>query len=231
MNLCSPEVPVMAEPLPADEVSEVGRSRRERNAVLKLLIAASAGGDMLAFENLYATTATWLLGRIRRIAGDFHAEDVLADVYVQVWRTLASYHEGRGEPLAWLATIARSRAIDCLRTERLSHAGGACAPSSDFDEPHHTSGPEEVLSAAEDARLVQVALGALTPKERLVLGMAYFRDCSQQEIAASTGIRLGTVKSLMTRSQRKLRDVLACAKTSSDAQARPMPQAGVRVAA
>ncbi len=177
----------------------------ERNRALKVMITAAARGDVPAFEALYDSTAKWLLGRIRRITGDVHAEDVLAEVYLQVWRSLAVYDDSRGQPLAWLATIARSRALDRLRTERRCHGGQLEAPSDPEDEASHDVGPEELLAIAERDCLLKLSLGALSAKEQLVLGMAYFRDCSQTEIATLTGMPLGSVKTLMTRSQRKLR--------------------------
>lgn len=183
----------------------------ERNRALKVMITAAARGDVPAFEALYDSTASWLLGRIRRITGDAHAEDVLAEVYLQVWRSLAIYDDSRGQPLAWLATIARSRALDKLRTERRCHGGQLDAPSDPEDEASHDVGPEELLAIAERDCLLKLSLGALSPKEQLVLGMAYFRDCSQTEIATLTGMPLGSVKTLMTRSQQKLRRSIGAA--------------------
>ncbi len=177
----------------------------ERNRSLKVMITAAGRGDIPAFEALYDSTAKWLLSRIRRITGEAHAEDVLAEVYLQVWRSLAVYDDSRGQPLAWLATIARSRALDKLRTERRCHAGQLEAPSDSEDEASHDVGPEELLAVAERDCLLKLSLGALSPKEQLVLGMAFFRDCSQSEIATLTGMPLGSVKTLMTRSQQKLR--------------------------
>lgn len=177
----------------------------ERNRALKVMIDAAARGDVHAFEALYDSTASWLLSRVRRITGDAHAEDVLAEVYLQVWRSLAVYDDSRGQPLAWLATIGRSRALDKLRSERRSHGGQLDAPMHQDIEESHDMGPEELLAIAERDSLLKVSLGALSAKEQLVLGMAYFRDCSQSEIALLTGMPLGTVKTLITRSQRKLR--------------------------
>lgn len=177
----------------------------ERNRALKVMIEAAARGDIQAFEALYDSTASWLLSRVRRITGDAHAEDVLAEVYLQVWRSLAVYDDSRGQPLAWLATIGRSRALDKLRSERRSHGGQLDAPMHTDIEESHTMGPEELLAIAERDSLLKVSMGALSPKEQLVLGMAYFRDCSQSEIALLTGMPLGTVKTLITRSQHKLR--------------------------
>lgn len=178
---------------------------QERNRAVGVMIAAAARGDIAAFEALYDSTARWLLRRVRRIAGDAHAEDVLSEVYLQVWRSLATYDGSRGQPLAWLATIARSRALDKLRCELRSHGGQPDAPASEPDEDGHDIGPEQLAAIADRDRLLQRSMGALSPKEQLVLGMAYFRDCSQVEIASLTGLPLGSVKTLMTRSQRKLR--------------------------
>ena len=177
----------------------------ERNHALGIMIAAAALGDIAAFEALYDSTASWLLGRVRRITGDAHAEDVLSEVFLQVWRSLAVYDRSRGQPLAWLATIARSRALDKLRCERRSHGGELDAPASPEVEDSHDMGPEQLLAIAERDSLLKISMGALSPKEQLVLGMAYFRDCSQNEIATLTGMPLGSVKTLMTRSQQKLR--------------------------
>ncbi|MCY7320015.1 MAG: RNA polymerase sigma factor [Ramlibacter sp.] len=170
-----------------------------------MLIAAAAQGDIEAFEALYNSTASWLLARVRRIVGGSHCEDVLAEVFLHVWRSLSVYEEGRGEPLAWLATIARSRSLDRIRSEKRSHGGQLDAPATPSDEESHDAGPEELLAAAECASLLKISMGQLSPKERLVLGMAYFRDCTQSEIASLTGMPLGSVKTLMTRSQHKLR--------------------------
>lgn len=185
--------------------SDLPFQRDERNNALKVLIAAAAQGDTEAFDALYNSTASWLLARVRRIVGESHCEDVLAEVFLQVWRTLSVYAEGRGEPLAWLATIARSRSLDRIRTEKRSHGGQLDAPATPSYEESHDAGPEELLAAAECASLLKISMGQLSPKERLVLGMAYFRDCTQSEIANLTGMPLGSVKTLMTRSQHKLR--------------------------
>ena len=79
---------------------------------------------------------------MRRITGEAHAEDVLSEVYLQVWRGLAGYDVSRGQPLAWLVTIARSRALDKLRCERRSHGGQLDAPADTHDEEGHEIGPE-----------------------------------------------------------------------------------------
>ena len=93
------------------------------------LIREAASGDQQALAALYDATSRTVYGLLLRILADASAaEEVLLDVYEQVWRQAASYNRERGTPLAWLTTIARSRAIDRLRRGRRDVAGGrACA--------------------------------------------------------------------------------------------------------
>jgi RNA polymerase sigma-70 factor (ECF subfamily) len=206
MDFSAPDKPTPSSNLDEPELRVAGDAAlEERNRALRVMIGAAARGDIPAFEALYDTTAGWLLARVRRIAGEAHAEDVLSEVYLQVWRSLAGYDVSRGQPLAWLATIARSRALDKLRCERRSHGGQLDVPAFAPEEESHETGPEQLLATAERDRLLQRTLGALSAKEQLVLGMAHSRDCSQAEIASLTGLPLGSVKTLTTRSLQKLR--------------------------
>src|SRR3989440_9637606 len=84
------------------------------------LIRGVADADQQALASLYDATSRTVYGLLLRILADAStAEEVLLDVYAQVWRQAASYSAERGSPLAWLTTIARSRAIDRLRRGRL----------------------------------------------------------------------------------------------------------------
>jgi RNA polymerase sigma-70 factor (ECF subfamily) len=181
-----------------------------RDEMLAGLLRAAAGGDGRAFEQFYDATARQALGLVRRIAGDAHAEDVLADSYFQAWRSAAQFDASRGSALTWLLTLARSRALDRLRQETLRHGGLSGAPEFDADELQQPGavGPDALLESVEARSRLHEALGTLAPNERWVLGLAYFREFSQSEIASITGMPLGTVKSLMTRAQHKLREAL-----------------------
>lgn len=179
------------------------------NQNLRELIAKAAEGDVRAFDDLYMATSRWLLSRVRRLVGDSLAEDVLADVYLQVWRSLRTFDAARGQPMAWLSTIARSRALDQLRTERYVHGGLQNAPETEVAELGHTHGPAEVLEMAQMRATVHGCLAALSTKERMVLALAYFGEFTQREISSQTGLPLGSVKTLMSRSQHKLRTTLA----------------------
>jgi RNA polymerase sigma-70 factor (ECF subfamily) len=206
------------------EVSAASDRWERDNIRYRLLIARAQAGDVEAFDQLYVSTMHWLLACIRRIVDDGQAEDVLAEVYIQVWRSLSAYDETRAVPSAWLAMIARSRALDHLRREH--HRGGQGSADRNGDEVIGGEGPEELLTRSQEARLLRLSLAALDPHERLVLGLAYFRECTQPEIAAMTGLTLGMVKSVASRAQHKLRTHFATrmlpARTASSA-AQPSP--------
>lgn len=194
--------------LPATDTPSAGpfADRVPHNEQLRRLIVLARGGEVRAFEQLYAATCRWLLVRVRRLVGDSLAEDVLADAYLQIWRTLPSFDGARGEPMAWMVTIARSRALDKLRSERMVHGGLAGAVEENpGEELGHSHGPEQILELAQLRETVHGSLAALSTKERMVLALAYFGDFTQREISAQTGLPLGSVKTLMTRSQQKLK--------------------------
>jgi RNA polymerase sigma-70 factor (ECF subfamily) len=181
-----------------------------RDEQLAELLRAAAGGDGSAFESFYNGTSRYAMAVVRRIAGDVHAEDVLSDCYFQAWRNAKQFDSARGSALTWLLTMARSRALDRLRQETLRHGGLAGAPEFDPDisEGGQDVGPEQLLESVEAGSRLHAALSHLSANERWVLGLAYFREHSQSEIAEITGLPLGTVKSLVTRAQHKLRETL-----------------------
>src|SRR5215212_7901432 len=100
---------------PNQTAPEGGAEKRQAE-----LIRGVAGGDQQALAALYDATSRTVYGLLLRVLADASAaEEVLLDVYSQVWRQAGAYTEERGTPLAWLTTIARSRAIDRLRRGRL----------------------------------------------------------------------------------------------------------------
>jgi RNA polymerase sigma-70 factor (ECF subfamily) len=174
-----------------------------RNRQLRQLIARAAGGEVAAFEALYEATAGSLLGIVRRLVVDGQAEDILAEAYVQIWRSLQAYDPGRSAPMVWMAVIARSRALDHLRRERSREAmrqrTGAGEAAATVE------GPEHLLSQAQQARLVRLSVMNLDSTERLLVGLAYFRDCSYPEMARLTGLPVQSVRSCMASAQQKMR--------------------------
>ncbi|HKE60818.1 MAG TPA: sigma-70 family RNA polymerase sigma factor, partial [Nitrospira sp.] len=136
------------------------------------------------------------------------AEEVTLDVYVQVWKQAQSYNLNRGTPMGWLVTLARSRAIDRLRSGRLERVhvtsieevGGLVS-----DEAN----PEDQSSGRQRAEIVRSALASLPYEQRESLMLAYFGGYSQSEISEQLGIPLGTVKTRIRMAMIRLRDALA----------------------
>jgi RNA polymerase sigma-70 factor, ECF subfamily len=182
---------------------------RSRDQDLVSLVERVATGDQSALAALYDETNRLIYSLVLRVLGDASsAEEVLLDVYTQVWRQAASYDVKRGAPLAWMATIARSRAIDRLRSgwqdkrrkESLDVLG---------DAPSNSSSPEEDATISERQKFVREALKLLTPEQRQVIELAYYSGLSHSEIAEKLNQPLGTVKTRTRLGMMKLREALA----------------------
>jgi RNA polymerase sigma-70 factor, ECF subfamily len=164
------------------------------------LIAQVARGQKLALGVLYDRHAGLLLAVLTRVLGDAQdAEDVLHEVFLEVWQRAADYDAGRGSVRAWLVMRARSRGLDRLRA--LGRARSL---------PHDDVAPEQTPRvAAESALSVRRALSSLAPELRTLLELGYFAGMSSAEIAAHEGLAVGTVKSRVARALAELRDALS----------------------
>jgi RNA polymerase sigma-70 factor (ECF subfamily) len=174
---------------------------------LSALIEKIADGDQSALAALYDASNRLVFGLVLRIVTDRStAEEVLLDVYTQVWRQASNYDLKRGAPLAWLTTIARSRSIDRLRSSRHDQN------SESLENVAGLSGggtsPEEATVYSERRQIVRKALDALSPEQREVIELAYYAGLSHSEIALKLGQPLGTVKTRTRLAMMKLRDML-----------------------
>lgn len=171
------------------------------------LLKAVASEDEAALAQLYDRYRVILFGLLMRILNNREeAEDVLQEVFLQVWRRAADFDENRGRPFTWLVTLARSRGIDRLRTlaarERVAIAGAR-------DESEAVSDAASDAFRAEQRGLVTNALAQLPDEQQRPLMLAYFDGLTQTEIAARLGAPLGTVKTRMRTGMMKLREMLA----------------------
>ncbi len=172
------------------------------------LLGQVAEGDQSALTTLYDATSRLVFGLVLRIINDRStAEEVLLDVYTQVWRQATSYDSRRGAPLAWMMTIARSRAIDRLRAGRQEHLHKE--PLDSVGELRSKAqSPEEATEISERQKIVREALDTLSTEQREVLELAYFSGLSHSEIALQLGQPLGTVKTRTRLGMMKLRELL-----------------------
>jgi len=171
------------------------------------LLKAIAGRDEAALAQLYDRYRAILFGLLMRILNNREeAEDVLQEVFLQVWRKAADFDESRGRPFTWLVTLARSRGIDRLRSlaarERVAVAG-AREVSEDFSDAATDA------FKSEQRGLVSDALAKLPDEQKGPIMLAYFDGLTQSEIATRTGAPLGTVKTRMRTGMIRLRELLA----------------------
>lgn len=171
------------------------------------LLAAIVARDEAALAQLYDRYRVILFGLLMRILNNREeAEDVLQELFMQVWRRAADFDENRGKPFTWLVTMARSRGIDRLRTlaarERAAVAGAR-------DESEAVSDAATDAFRSEQRGLVTNALAQLPDEQKRPLMLAYFDGLTQSEIAAQLGAPLGTVKTRMRSGMIKLRELLA----------------------
>jgi len=164
-------------------------------------------GDLKALEELYDRHTPMLYGLVMRIVGRAaDAEEVLQDIWVHAWRRAETWEPARGTVAAWLLTLARSRAIDRIRSVAARRRAETTAPPP--DPP--VSRDEPAMSANERQRRdrIAAAMAALTPQQREVLELGYFGGLSQSEIAARLGAPLGTVKSWTRQGLMRLREIV-----------------------
>jgi RNA polymerase sigma-70 factor (ECF subfamily) len=188
---------------PATSPTEADRDRA--------LLAGIAARDASALEKLYLRHAPALFGLCLRILGDRgEAEEVLEDVFFELWERSDRFDPGRSTPLAYLTTLARSRAIDRLRRQirRISVLDIARSPAETREPATDGETPLEAAQGGERRRLVAALLEALDEEERRVLELSFFAGLSHSEIAARLEQPLGTVKTRIRRALVRLRDRL-----------------------
>jgi RNA polymerase sigma-70 factor, ECF subfamily len=174
---------------------------------LTQLLGRIAGRDAAAFSTLYKRTSAKLYGVVARILtrGDV-AADVLQEVYVRIWEKAGEFDPVRGSPLAWMATIARNRALDEVRRVRavsLEDQPEGFEPAAEDVDPLATRERSEGLAALVDC------LKTLDEEKRAVVLLAYYRGLSREALAKRFGRPVPTIKTWLHRSLAQLRDCLA----------------------
>jgi RNA polymerase sigma-70 factor (ECF subfamily) len=168
-------------------------------APIDALIGRLAGGDHAALAEVYDRYSGLVNGlALRILRNTAEAEEVIQEVFLQIWRQAVRYDPTRGSAEAWICTIARTRALDRLR-RRTSRR-----EDSDEALPGATDMPRTV-----EALAVRKALQSLSPDQRTALELAYYEGLTQSEIALRLGEPLGTVKTRIRTAMMRLRDVLA----------------------
>jgi RNA polymerase sigma-70 factor (ECF subfamily) len=151
-------------------------------------VTAMKAGDQRAMAELYDRYSSIVYAVALRVLGDTgKAEDVLQEVFLQLWKNPGAFDSARGSLGAWLAVITRNRAIDTLRKRR---------PETDIEDVIISVSPDLAGDAdrSRAAEKVRGVLGTMPTTQRSALEMAYFEGMSHSEIASKTGEPLGTIK-------------------------------------
>jgi RNA polymerase sigma factor (sigma-70 family) len=194
----------------------------ERSRDLSRLLARTGLGDRAAFATLYERTSSHLFAVVLRINRDrAQAEDILQEVYVNVWRAAKGFDAAQSQPLTWLTSIARNRAIDSLRrgqTRPQIQTFGATESAADAEEESvydtvadAAPGPLDLLSQASEARALAACMESLSTQQRQSVALAFYHGMSHAEVAEQMRQPLGTVKSWVRRALLTLKACLQSA--------------------
>lgn len=168
------------------------------------LLVRTADGDQSAFAQAYDLLAPRVFGLILRVLVDrAQSEEVLQEVFLEVWQSAARFAPNNGQGRSWVLTIAHRRAVDRVRSSQSSVDRDVRAGLRDIGVPHDDVAQQVELKM--DAEKVAEALADLPAAQREALTLAYYGGYSQSEIAALVGAPLGTVKTRMRDGLSRLR--------------------------
>lgn len=188
----------------------------QRSRQLAELLARSGLGDTAAFAELYRLTSAQMMGVVLRIQPDRAvAEEVLQDLYVNVWRHAGSFNVAQSQPLTWLTSIARNRAIDSLRRAQAQPqtvSGHATEDDAEDDLLSRQADPSAdaltLLEQAADARALNACMQDLHALQRQSVALAFYYGLTHAELAEQMQQPLGTVKSWVRRALISLKSCL-----------------------
>lgn len=148
-------------------------------------------------EELYRRHASLIRAVIyRAVHHDADADDVLQEVFIEIWERSPSYTPEKGRPLGWMITLARRRAIDRIRRNQSLQrtANRVELEYSTASETRSRNHAEEEMQSAETRAVIAEILKRLPDNQRQAIELAFFKGLSQRQIAAATGIPAGTIK-------------------------------------
>ena len=179
---------------------------------LSALLARVALGDRSAFARVYELTSAHLFGVALRILNRQElAEDVLQDAFVNVWNNAGSYSAAVAQPMTWLISIVRNKALDHLRSQQRHKAESLTAGDDEDDEMQiedDRPDPLGLLTQAADALRIRDCLDTLDASHRQSLALCYYHGMSHSEAAEHLDAPLGTVKAWVRRGLERLKKCL-----------------------
>jgi RNA polymerase sigma-70 factor (ECF subfamily) len=173
-------------------------------------LARVALGDRVALRRVYDATSAHLFGIALRILGRRElAEDVLQEAFVNVWQHAGSYEAAQSQPMTWLISIVRNKALDHLRAGQ-RHAADSL--DANPDEEHQIADdaptPMQLLLNAADALAVRACIETIEPSPRQCIALAFYQGLSHSEVATHVNAPLGSVKAWIRRGLERLKKCL-----------------------
>jgi len=174
------------------------------------LVAAMAGGDsgpaLSAFYTQYSSTVLALLTKM--LSSPAEAEELLQEVFVELWRRAPQFDSSRGSVVAWVVTVARSRALDALRARKRRHGDRQFQYAEGDVLMTERRRPDVMVSSSRWHQALRQAFQRLSAEQRAVLELSYFQGMSHGQIAETLKLPVGTVKSRILSAMRALRTML-----------------------
>jgi len=190
------------------DIPDDGSSRVDHVGDLLLRVA---DGDRAAFAEVYDTLSARAFGLILRVLIDrSQSEEVLQEVFLEVWQSAARFAPNKGQGRSWVFTIAHRRAVDRVRSSQSSADRDVRAGFRDMDVAYDDV--SEKVEMRIEGRRVTEALATLPESQREAIALAYFGGYSQSEIAALVGAPLGTIKTRMRDGLSRLRQEMGVDK-------------------
>lgn len=174
------------------------------------LVHRVAAGDEAAFEALYDDVSARVFGLIRRILRDeSQCEEVLQEVFVEVWQQATRFDADRGRAVSWIMVLAHRRAVDRVRASQSSRERDLREGIKGFEESYDDV--QDTVEAHLEGERLKTALQRLSESQRRAIELAYFGGYTHQEVAHLLEVPVGTVKTRIRDGMIKLRDQLGVA--------------------
>lgn len=166
--------------------------------------------DEEAIAILFDRYASVLKALVMRVLhNDAESDDMVQEIFVELWNRAGNYDRSKGKPLGWIVTLARRRAIDRLRSrEAYCRMEDRLLTATKHEPRESHSHVEEDAVHSEMREHIARVMASLPPAQQDVIELTYFRGMSQREIAAHTGIPLGTIKTRIELAMAKLSEAL-----------------------
>jgi len=188
----------------------------DRETRWRAWVAEIGAGDAQALGSLYDETAAMLQGlALRIVVNPADAEEVLLDVFNQVWRRAKTFDPARGSVWRWLTVMTRSRGLDRLRAGAARREREQATLTDDWEVKSEEPLPDECSMFQQQQIRVRRAVAALPREQREALELAYFKGLTHSEIAEALSVPLGTIKTRIRMAMEKLRVALAEAERSA----------------